>query len=37
MKYLNKDNITALVIVVVGVIAASYLLPIVQGFFRKKS
>lgn len=36
---LNKENITALGIVVVGVILASMLAPIIQGFvgkFRKQ-
>ncbi len=33
---LNKENFTALVIVIVGVIAASMLAPIIQGFLPKK-
>jgi hypothetical protein len=40
MKYLNKENITALVIVVVGVLVASLVAPTIQGLvgkFTKKS
>lgn len=32
---LNKENITALVIVVAGVIVASMVAPIIQGFVGK--
>jgi hypothetical protein len=34
-KYLNKENVTALVIVVVGVLAASLLVPMLQGAVAK--
>ncbi len=38
-KYLNSENVTALVIVVIGVLVASLLVPMVQGLaakFRKQ-
>lgn len=38
--YFNKENITALVIVVIGVLVASLVVPTIQGFvakFHKKS
>lgn len=33
--YLNKENVTALVIVVIGVLAASMLVPVIQGVVAK--
>lgn len=34
-KYLNKENVTALVIVVIGVLVASLAIPMVQGLKAK--
>ncbi len=39
-KYLNQENFTALVIVVIGVLLASLAVPMLQGLvakFRKKA
>lgn len=34
-KYFNKENTTAVVVVVVGVILASYVAPIITGWVGK--
>jgi hypothetical protein len=35
MKYLNKENVTAVVVVVIGVILASMVAPTIQGIVGK--
>lgn len=36
-KYLNRENVTALVIVVVGVLLASMAIPLIQSWTKKKT